>query len=84
MRDLSAMFYTQEPVPEKLSPEYIQRELSRISAAIGLLANGYNNVLSNAPTKPEEGMIVVADGTGWNPGSGKGAYEYKSGAWVKL
>lgn len=37
-----------------------------------------------APDKPREGMIVCADGTSWNPGSGAGAYEYRGGAWQKL
>jgi hypothetical protein len=36
------------------------------------------------PKKPREGMLASADGVGWNPGAGKGVYEYKSGAWVKL
>jgi hypothetical protein len=36
------------------------------------------------PLRPREGMIVFADGTRWNPGAGKGAYEYNAGAWVKL
>jgi hypothetical protein len=37
-----------------------------------------------APTKPREAMLVFADGTSWNPGSGRGVYVYSSGAWVKL
>lgn len=37
-----------------------------------------------APTKPREGMIVYADGTSWNPGSGKGVYHYTGSAWSKL
>jgi hypothetical protein len=37
-----------------------------------------------APVKPREAMLVFADGTSWNPGSGRGVYVYSSGAWVKL
>ncbi len=37
-----------------------------------------------APAKLEEGMVVFADGTDWNPGSGQGIYAYYGGAWVKL
>lgn len=37
-----------------------------------------------APDKPREGMLRFADGTSWNPGSGRGLYQYVSGAWVKL
>lgn len=33
-----------------------------------------------APLRPREGMIVYADGTSWNPGSGKGPYFYGSDA----
>lgn len=36
------------------------------------------------PEKPREGMLARADGTDWNPGGGKGTYEYVDGAWVKL
>jgi hypothetical protein len=35
-----------------------------------------------APPKPREGMIVLADGTDWNPGNGAGYYGYVGGAWV--
>ena len=34
-----------------------------------------------APEKPRDGMILVADGTTWNPGSGAGAYCYYGAAW---
>lgn len=34
-----------------------------------------------APTKPRDGMIVLADGVNWNPGSGAGYYGYRAGAW---
>lgn len=37
-----------------------------------------------APHSPEEGMVVLADGTSWNPGSGAGFYGYYGAAWVKL
>lgn len=37
-----------------------------------------------APSKPFDGMAVLADGTSWNPGSGKGLYVYDgtgAGVW---
>lgn len=37
-----------------------------------------------APTKLWEGMIRLADGTDWDPGSGMGLYQYLGGSWVKL
>lgn len=36
------------------------------------------------PVRPREGMIAYADGTDWNPGGGKGSYEYRGAAWFKL
>jgi hypothetical protein len=65
--------------------EYLQRELEAISVALQLVQEGrFLPVVYVAPDKPREGMLVVADGTSWNPGSGKGIYEYRRGAWAKL
>ncbi len=37
------------------------------------------------PEKPRDGMILLADGTEWNPtGEGVGFYGYYSGGWRKL
>jgi hypothetical protein len=33
------------------------------------------------PSKLFEGLIVLADGTDWDPGSGVGVYVYIGGAW---
>lgn len=41
-------------------------------------------VYTAEPTKPFDGLIVVADGTGWNPGSGAGYYGYYNGTWKFL
>lgn len=38
-----------------------------------------------APVRPRAGMLIYADGTSWNPGSGQGVYRYSlAGAWVFL
>lgn len=37
-----------------------------------------------APTRIFEGMVVYADGTFWNPGSGKGLYRYNGNSWSFL
>jgi hypothetical protein len=37
-----------------------------------------------APDRPRIGLVVYADGTLWNPGSGEGLYVYTSGGWVAL
>ncbi len=66
-------------------PEYIYREFLRISAEFDLIAEGrFLPIRSSVPVKPRDGMLVVADGVNWNPGSGKGLYEYRSGTWAKL
>lgn len=62
----------------------MQEELTRIAASIDALYDGLREIRHAAPARPKEGMIVIADGTDWNPGSGAGAYEYKGGAWSKL
>lgn len=64
---------------------YLQQELSRISAALQLVEQGrFAPVMYNAPERPRDGTLVYADGVSWNPGSGMGFYEYRSGAWYKL
>jgi hypothetical protein len=37
-----------------------------------------------APVRPREGMIIYADGTNYNPGSGEGPYVYINGAFAPL
>lgn len=44
----------------------------------------YLDALYAAPSKPRTGMVVLADGTYWNPGSGAGYYGYYGASWVKL
>lgn len=39
------------------------------------------NTLYAAPKRIFEGMVVLADGTTWNPGSGAGVYVYRGSAW---
>ncbi len=41
-------------------------------------------VLYAVPKKLREGLIVIADGTSWNPGAGAGTYVYRSDAWRKM
>ncbi len=80
------MAYTPEVFPRGQDlAEYLQRELLRIAAEFTLLEEGRGKpILYVAPTKPRDGMLVYADGTAWNPGSGEGFYERRGGAWVKL
>ena len=36
------------------------------------------------PVKLYNGLVVYADGTNWNPGSGRGVYAYENGTWKLL
>lgn len=64
--------------------DFVSDELGFISQAMGegelLLPL---TPLARAPDKPREGMIIYADGTNFDPGSGKGTYEYDGTAWVR-
>lgn len=40
--------------------------------------------LAAAPERPRKGLVVYADGSTWNPGSGEGVYRYNGSAWVFL
>lgn len=64
--------------------ESLQRELVTISAAINSRVESPVHYLTAEPAKIDDGMIVAADGTAWNPGTGKGLYMRVGAAWVKL
>lgn len=40
--------------------------------------------LNVAPKKPRTGLTVLADGTNWNPGAGRGVYTYYNALWNRL
>jgi hypothetical protein len=75
--------YSPEPVPLDSAelPSYFAREMAKLQAAFNDNAIDYLNV---APDKPYDGLLVVADGTNWNPGSGQGVYCYYNSTWNKL
>ena len=84
-----------QPIFTKSEPLFIYlRELvNAISAFIKDVVNLQNagkqtilhlDELDHEPEEPFDGMLVYADGTLWNPGSGEGFYGYESGAWIKL
>lgn len=64
--------------------EFVQREFAAISKELAETTVLDLRPVYREPEKPREGMIVSADGTEWDPGSGAGAYEYKGGVWTKL
>lgn len=60
---------------------YVFRELTRIGQEFSTLNNPVPT-LNTAPERPREGLMVIADGANWNPGSGNGLYVYMNNAWV--
>lgn len=77
------MEYQPQPAPYAMAdiPAYLHRELADISAHASRGQAKTLEVKNVAPAKPREGMMLVADGTNWNPGSGKGVYCYYGAAW---
>ena len=64
--------------------DYVYRELNRISASLAVDVSLTIEKVFVAPARPQDGDIVYADGTSWNPGSGAGVYAYLNGVWEKL
>lgn len=65
------------PPPSIEGAQYIQSELQRIANVLELFAQGQMFEVSYAePERPRTGMLRLADGTEWNPGSGRGLYWY--------
>ena len=61
-------------------------ELRKLGAALNELEADFVLLTEQnaAPTKLYNGLIAYADGTNWNPGSGRGFYGYANGAWTFL
>lgn len=64
--------------------QYLKRELDRIGRVIDALQDDGYEATTVAPSRPRDGMVRLADGTAWNPGSGQGLYVYYNGAWHSL
>lgn len=64
--------------------EYTNKELAGIQQALAEKDLITLVELARVPDKLQTGMIVLADGTNWDPGSGAGFYGYYGGAWHKL
>ena len=82
------MSFQATAIPECKDVEELRQHMQR---ALDDIANSFAETLAlelrpsfRAPDKPREGMLVYADGTTWNPGSGEGTYEYKNGLWNPL
>ena len=59
--------------------EAVSRETENPSVVTFTLA-----VQAAAPAQVFDGLMVYADGTAWDPGSGEGIYAYYNSTWNKL
>jgi hypothetical protein len=62
----------------------IEHAIDNLSLPLLSLSEVYNE-----PTRPRNGQIVFADGTQWDPGSGRGIYIYNGNGsnwaqWISL
>ena len=64
--------------------EFVRREFKRIEEDSLVQDFLYLKKSYAAPAKPRDGMVVLADGTSWNPGAGAGYYGYNGGTWTKF
>lgn len=80
--------YTVPSIPDNVDLEtlklWIAEQLQLVSEALPRGDLLRLEIRRAAPERPRNGMLVYADGTEWNPGSGEGFYGYESGSWVKL
>lgn len=82
------MSYTRSGPPTDTSTEgilaYLQTELELLERATRVYDLLQLETTYEAPSKIVDGLLVLADGTSWNPGSGAGFYGYYAGSWKKL
>jgi len=80
------MLFNFPPVPKEYDSVFFAEILQRIELHYAELQVPFMilTTLHVAPSKPQEGMVILADGTDWNPGSGAGFYGYYGSSWVKL
>ena len=69
---------TNNPELERWLFEELQNIAGELAAGAGAILLPELNV---EPDKPRKGMIVLADGTNWDPGSGAGFYGYDGTSW---
>lgn len=78
-----------EPVSLTSDPEqlaaWVERNLNRLGELLNNGASFLRLVPQYAePDKYFDGMLVYADGTNWDPGSGEGIYARYNSTWNKL
>jgi hypothetical protein len=73
-----------EPEDPKDQLRYLMTELRSVEQELAEYRQAFRAVSHVAPDRPREGMLRFADGSDWNPGAGRGYYQYVSGVWSKL
>ena len=63
---------------------FVMREFREIASQFSQVEDVRLKELHVEPTKPRNGMIILADGINFNPGKGGGFYGRSDGAWVFL
>ena len=80
-------FAYEEP-PQEDDVSKLTEYVARMFLSLSFQSQEYNYLIlpaiNVAPERPISGMIVHADGTNWNPGSGQGIYAYYNLSWKKL
>lgn len=61
---------------------YLAQELRRITGAFLSVEELLLVNLHVEPSRPRDGMIKFADGSDWNPGSGRGFYGRANSVWI--
>lgn len=70
-----------DPVAREIL-SYITRELDRVGDSMEEAETFVHfSVLHRVPAKLSDGILAFADGSDWDPGSGRGLYLYNAGAW---
>jgi hypothetical protein len=75
------------PVPRVSNPEtqqvldIIWERLQRLESELSFFSIEESFV---EPDNPIDGMVVFADGTSWNPGSGRGLYRFDGSSWESV
>jgi len=81
------MDYRPGRVPDdpKLLPAFLRDEFQRMQKALAAPQKVVRLMVLHAePQKYEEGDTILADGTDFNPGSGKGVYIHDGTTWVLI
>lgn len=74
----------QRPVDKEQLGEYTEEEFRQLESVLAVLSKGHVELTYKEPDNLAEGLVRLADGDYWDPGSGKGVYCYYGGAWNKL